>query len=341
VTLTTAGDRPPDPATDRPGGVVALRLGQLGRAAQTLLGSIDQQSVLVPGTTSYLYLGQRFVRGWAIELTLISLLVPFALAAVDLYARCRRRRLSVAPALRAYRSRLGFWLWVGALFLFFGAIGVWPGGEAAPINPETPAAGNWPMLGLIGLAILLGISWLVPRERLRKRRVVSEEEELAGYAGTLVALGVVALVIAAINPFTLLFILPSLHAWLWLPQLRNRAGWVQAIVLLAGFTGPVLLLGSLAVRFGLGFDAPWYLAELTAIGYVPIVGVAVFLAWTAAASQLVVLTLGRYAPYPSAAERPPRGPLRNSVRAVALAVIHVRRARQARETEGARRALEG
>src|SRR5207247_1124818 len=63
----------------------------------------------------------------------------------------------------------------------------------------------------------------------------------------------------------------------------------------------------------------------------------VFRARTAAAGQLVGLTAGRYAPYPSAAERPPRGPIRNAIRVVLLAVYTRRQA----ATEADRTALEG
>ena len=35
--------------------------------------------------------------------------LPFLAAAVDLFARCRRRRIPLAPALRALRTRLAFW----------------------------------------------------------------------------------------------------------------------------------------------------------------------------------------------------------------------------------------
>src|SRR5262249_12406371 len=153
---------------------------------------------------------------------------------------------------------------------------------------------------------------------LRRRRPVTAEEDLAGHAAALVALGVLSLVIVAINPFALVFALPTLHVWLWLPQVREQQPWVRAAVLLAGFAGPLLLLGSFADRFGLGLDAPWYLAELVAIGYVPIVAVVIALAWTAGAAQLIALTTGRYAPYPRLSERPPRGPLRNTVRAIVL-----------------------
>ena len=48
------------------------------------------------------------------------------------------------------------------------------------------------------------------------------EERLAGYCGALVALAILALLTAASNPYALIFILPSVHTWLWLPQVRDR-----------------------------------------------------------------------------------------------------------------------
>ena len=88
-------------------------------------------------------------------------------------------------------------------------------------------------------------------------------------------------------------------------------------------------------RFGLGLDAPWYLAELVAIDYISIVAFFLVLCWLAGAAQLAAIAAGRYTPYPSAAERPPRGPIRNTVRAVVLG-IHARR----RATKDERKALE-
>jgi len=41
---------------------------------------------------------------------------------------------------------------------------------------------------------------------------------------------------------------------------------------------------------------------------------------------LTAIAAGRYAPYPSAAERPPRGPIRNSIRAIVLTARSRRRA---------------
>jgi hypothetical protein len=317
VTLTTMGDRPEAPAADRPEGLQEVQLGRMGAAAEALLASIDEAP---QGSFPYVYLGERIVRGWAVELVLISMLLPFAIAVVDLFARCRRRRLSFAPALRAFRSRLAFWLWAGALFELFAVTGAWPQGAARPLSADSGAGVSWPRLAVLGFVLLLFASWLVARQRLVPRRPVTNEEELAGYTATLLVLGLLALVVAATNPFALLFVLPSLHAWLWLPQVPDRPAIMRAGLVVAGFLGPLLVLGSFSFRFGLGLDAPWYLAELAAIGYVPFMALVLFLAWAAGAAQMMALAAGRYTPYPAAAERPPRGPIRNTVRAIALAL---------------------
>jgi hypothetical protein len=319
LTLTTAGSRPPAAFTDTASRLDGHMLGIVGRAAQNTLGSLDAGLELAQGTTSYVWLGDRLVRGWAIELVLIAALVPFLVAAVDLFARCRRRHIRLAPAFAAYRARAGFWLFVGALFELFALAGAWPRGASVPIAPDSAAATNWPVFGLVGFGILAVAGWLLARRRLAPRRHVSVEEELAGHTAALLALGVVALVVLAINPFALLFVLPSLHAWLWLPQSRGNP-LLQLGLLLAGLAGPLLLLWSFGVRFGLGFDAPWYLAALLSVGYVQLPALVVFLAWAAAGGQLAALAAGRYAPYPDADERGPRGPIRELVRTLVLAV---------------------
>jgi Peptidase family M28 len=326
ITITTSGNRPPSSFGDTPERLHRKQLTDVGRAAQGLVGSLDEGLDLAHGTRSYVYLGSRLVRGWAIEFALVAMLLPFVVVAVDLFARCRRRRIPVAPALRAYRSRLGFWLWVGAMFLFLGLVGAWPGGTAGPINPETSAAGDWPAVGLLLLLLLAIPGWLVTRSRLAPRRAVTVEEELAGHTAAMLALGVVALLVVATNAFALLFLLPSLHIWLWLPQVRDRSPAARVALLAAGLLGPFILVGSFMFRFGLGLDAPWYLAELVAVDYVSIVAFLLVLCWLAGAAQLTAIAAGRYAPYPSAAERPPRGPIRNSIRAVVLGVRSKRRA---------------
>src|SRR5919204_143973 len=239
VTLTTAGDNPPDPLTDTKDRLHAEKLTQVGRSAQDLLGTLDEGVEFAQGTSSFLYLGSRLIRGWAIELVLIACLLPFLAAAVDLFARCRRRRIPLRPAL--------------------------------------------------------------------------------------LALATLALLVVATNPFALLFLLPSLHAWLWLPQVRRATAPLRLGVLMLGFAGPALLLGEFAGRYGLGWDAPWYLAELRAVGYVPFIVMPLLVVWFAGAGQLSALATRRYGPYPDAAELPPRGPVRRILRRTYLAVRDRRR----------------
>lgn len=308
LTLTTAGPRPP-PAfgdTDR---LDAQRFDEIGRSAQALLASLDQEIELAQGTSSYIYLGARVIRGWALVFILCAALLPCLAAIVDLFARLRRRRIPLVPAWRSLRTRLAFWLFAGVLFELFALLGVWPQGAARPLALEDSPGTDWPLAGLVVFTCFLLVAWLVAREWLVRRQPVDLEAELAGYTTALLALGVISLLVVAMNPYALLFVLPSLHAWLWLPQARAASPMLRVVLLAVGLAGPALLIGSFAIRFELGFDAPWYVAQLAAVGYIPLAPVLVACAWLAVVSQLAALATGRYSPYPDIAPRRPWGPL--------------------------------
>jgi hypothetical protein len=98
--------------------------------------------------------------------------------------------------------------------------------------------------------------------------------------------------------------------------------------------GPLLLLGSLAWRFDLGTEAPWYAVQLVALGYVPLPSILIGLAWLGAAGQLAAVSAGRYAPSPSARERPPRGPVRELVRQLLLLILSRSRERELKRAAG-------
>src|SRR5947209_20420617 len=74
-----------------------------------------------------------------------------------------------------------------------------------------------------------------------------------------------------------------------------------------------------ALHYGLGWDAPCYLAQLFAVGYAPRTLFVIGLAWLAAAGQLVAIAGNRYAPYPAPGERPTRGPIRELIRTLIIA----------------------
>ena len=80
VTLTT--DDPGDPhvpAGDRAGPLVVQRLGQLGRATEALVGSVDISVGAAFRTSDTLFLGDRAASGWTARLLLTAAIAPFAL----------------------------------------------------------------------------------------------------------------------------------------------------------------------------------------------------------------------------------------------------------------------
>ena len=303
LTLTTVPDAPSQGFADSR--LSGERLGELGRATQNLVGSLDAGLELTQGTSSYVYLGTRIVRGWAIEFALLTALLPFAIGAVDLFARCRRRRIALAPAARSLRSRLLFWGYAGLVIFAAARLGAFPEGEPRPLPPVAELYEPSPVvLGVVGALLVTG--WLFGRERLIPRRPATPEETLAGHTVALLALGLVALVVVATNPFSLVYLLPSLYAWLWLPQAHAASPVARYALLVVGLAGPLILVLSFATRLDLGATAPWYLLSLVVAGYVPWVAVLLGLAWLAIAAQLATLVSGRYAAFPAARADGPR-----------------------------------
>ena len=327
VPAITLGTTPPDGSSgfeDTPELLgderVLARYAQLGRAAESLVVSLDGGLELGgTGGRSYLYLGQRIVRGWTVQLVLISLLVPFLVGAVDLFARLRRRHIPLVPAVRSLRSRLGFWAYVGLVLLGAKLVGLFPSGPPRPQSPTSDVAHDWPVAGLVVVGVLGALGWLVARERLLPRRRTTAEERLAGYAVGLLGLGVVGVTTLALNPYALVFLVPALYAWLWLPQLAHGPAWSRGLLLVLGLTGPALALLVLARALDLGLDVVPYTLQLFTSGYASSATAVVLLGWAAVAGQLAALASGRYAPYPSSREQRPRGPLRRAVRRLVLA----------------------
>ena len=317
LTLTTdeSGD-PPIPLGDPSTSLSVESLGALGRATEGLVGSIDASVGAAFRTPDTVFLGDRVASGWAVRLTLLVAVVPFALGVLDLFARSRRRQLPLLPAARALRARAFFWLYAGLLLWAAGTAGILPTGAPLPVPPYSSFVTDWPLAGLALLGLALAAGWAVARQRLvATTHRTTAEERLAGYAVALSWLAVVAIAIGLAKPYALVFVLPSLYAWLWLP-LRTRL-WPRAALFGVGLLGPLAGLAILASQIGLGlFDASLYVASLATIGYVSWASVLLALAWTTAAAQLGTLALGRYSPYAGGAEPPPSGPIRNAVASI-------------------------
>ena len=295
VRLTTSPDGGLASGADELEGFDGRRLAQLGRASESVLGSLDGAVELPDSTDGALYLGDRAIRGWALQLLLLTAAAPFVAAAFDLLSRARRRRLRLRPAWRALRRRLGLWLVLLLLLGVAAVAGVLPVEPRLPPPPDEPPLDAWPV-GVIVLGVIVAVLvWLRARARLLPRVRATPEAELAGYAVAFVGLVLVAVGIALVSPYTLVFVLPSLYAWLVLPQLRRAPAWVTDVAFGLGFLGPVLALVVLTEQLDLGLRAPLYAASLLTTGVVPWTATVLFAAWAAIAGLVGSLAAGRYA----------------------------------------------
>ena len=297
VTLTTQekGD-PAVPVGDSEGPISAQRLGELGRAAEALVGSIDSSVGAAFRTPDSIFFRNRVASGWAARLTLVVALVPFALGALDLLVRTSHRRVRLMPAIRALGSRLLLWLYAG-LLLWLGAIaGLFPTSARLPPPPYADSVVDLPVSGVLLLAAAFVLGWLLERRRLAPDRPVAVEERLGGYAVALTWLCVVAVVVALTTPYALIFVLPSLYAWLWLPV--RHALWARTTLFAVGLLGPLAALLVLSNQLGLSLPrGAFYVTGLATVGYIPARSVILALAWVAGAAQIAALACGRYAPY--------------------------------------------
>lgn len=294
IRLTTADDRGGGATSDTPARLDRAQFVRLGSAAESILASLDGGIELAGGTAGYVYLGNRIIRGWAIEFVLIVALVPFLVGTIDLFARCRRRRLPLTGAGRALRTRLGVWLWIAFVVGVAAVVGVFPRGSAIPPPPDSPAVTDWPVVGLAAVAALAAFGWWRAHRALVPVAPASADEVLAGYAVALLALGAISVSTALISPYGIMFVIPSLYAWLWLPQTERRAGWIRDTLYGIGLTGPALAAVAVGTQLGLGLDTPLYLVSLMTLGFIPWTTILVLIGWAAVATQLGVLAAGRY-----------------------------------------------
>jgi hypothetical protein len=329
LTLTTRESGEPSVPVGDPNAPLAQeRLGDLGRAAEAVLSSVDASVGRSFRTPDTIFFGDRVASGWAFRLTLVVLVAPFAIGVVDLLARARRRKLAFRPAIRALRARLLLWSY-GALLLWIGALmGILPTGSALALPPYSESVVDRSTAGLLLLVLAFAAGWLLARRPLVPMFSPSVAERLGGFAVALAWLVLVAVAAAVAKPYALVFLLPSLYAWLWLPLQTWRPATVALYGL--GLTGPALGLAVLGNELGLGpLDTAFYVAGLVTVGYVSVPTVLLAVAWAGAAAQLGALALGRYGVYAGGAEPPPPGMIRGTVGAVARGA---RRRRYARAT---------
>ena len=281
-----------------------------------------------PGTSTS---ASRIIRGWAIELVLLVGARPVP--------RRGDRPVRAQPAAAAAAARRP-----GAR----SGRGSASGSGRAPASgsarspacsraarrsrrrPDSPAVTDWPVAGLARpRARSRALGWLRARRRARSRVApAGDDDVLAGVRRRASSRprrrrrrdG------ARSAPTACSSSLPSLYAWLWLPQLGAALGWARDVALRrrARRAGARARRRS-ATQLGLGLDAPLYLVSLMTLGFIPWTTVLVLIAWAAVACAA---RRARGRPLPGgAAARSPSGPPAPTPRAAGSRPASPRRAR--------------
>lgn len=271
VTLSLSGERGPAPGSALAG---AGQLGSVGRAVLSTIAALDAGSG-VPGPSGYVTFDRKVVPGWAISLFVLALVIPVLLAAIDGFARARRRhyqalRWLIVVLCAAVPFALGVAVILGARLV--GLVPIAPAG-AVPAGAVPLHAGGLITMAVAAVAVICSLAVLGPvalRFAAGPAHKRSHEESVRGAAaGVLLAACLVTIVIWLQNPFAAALIVPALHLWLLAANadLRIRISLRVALVL-AGLLPVGGAIAYYAVTLGDGPRAAAWAATLLIAGHV-------------------------------------------------------------------------
>jgi hypothetical protein len=294
-------ERQPEPNADR--------IGSLGRATLRTIFAYDAAGPVDEKPSSFVLVAQKLLPEWAVALLVGALILPLIAAAIDSFARMRRRREPVVPWLRWIAAGVVPFLVALALAEFLALVGVVPDTPPVPLPPGSHKLDGAAGLSLVLCALAFAASWVFVRRRLAGRLPAPDNPGAA--SALALVLSVAAVAVWVVNPFAALALLVAFHAWLLVtasPVPVPRP--LGAALVLAGLLMPVLIGVSLLDRLSLGpLAGPWYGFLLITghhVGLYTVVVGSVLLACSAAALRIA---LARRREPPRAAETPSvRGP---------------------------------
>jgi hypothetical protein len=240
------------------------RYEEFGRAALRLLFTLDEGARRAEhGPRSYVTLGERVAPGWSLSLLALTLILPVLVASIDALARARRRGEAIVP----------WFPWVVAGIVPFAAglamaeflvlVGLADDPPGTPPDPAAAAVDGEAIGVLVGVAITIGLAWLLTRTSLLRggRALPDAASPGAGVAVTLVLCGL-TLAAWAINPFLGLTLVLPLHLWM-LATLSEARGRTRIWLTLAGLLPAAAIVATYAQHLRMGpLDGAWYLFQL-------------------------------------------------------------------------------
>jgi len=254
-----------------PGGADAIdpeRFGEMGRAVLRSITALDNRSQAPRAPRAEILAAGKLLPGWAVRLLVGVLILPVAMAAIDGFARVRRRRHPVGMWLAwVLSAAVPFVAAAGFAFLLV-AVGLipTPPPAAAPAGAVPLHSSGVVALALIGLVVVFG--WLALRPLMLSIFSVRGDPGSPGAAAALtLVLVAVTTAVWVFNPFAAALLLPALHAWMLLtvPEVGIRRSAATTVVLLT-LLPAALVVVYYATALGLGPGHLAWTALLLVVG---------------------------------------------------------------------------
>jgi len=258
-------------------------LARSGRATELLVDSLDGAPLPLAGSGQTVFFSRfRQLAGGFVVWILVVLMLPLALVAVDLVRKAFKRRLPLDHALLRLALRTAPWLLTLALVYFANLLSLLPG-HLGVVSPDAVVshAPRYLRVALILLFLAVAYHYAMAVERRLARRYPADTEAVVAIA--LVALVACALVMLAIDPFSLALILPAALLW----PLARSGSWVRSrLPVWGGLAVVAVSLVYLGERLHLGWGVWWYFFLLLETRAIPVMAVVVAIVVVAAAALL-------------------------------------------------------
>jgi len=255
ITVTAAGPKAPA-RSDTLDTVSTETLTKSGSVAQTIVMAID--GTTSPGERSggaIFLTHQRTLPGRSLVLILAALLAPLVAVTVDLFAHCRRARISLRPAALRSALHLAPWLVLLAIVYLANLTGQLPHNPGAIIPPDAGVVDSprYLRVALLLTLLLLAYGYAVAVERRLERRVATDPRATIFVSHAMLV--VIALLALLINPFSVLLVLPAAVLW----PMARPGGWARSILpAYLGLAMIPLVLFYYASLLGIGWKVWWY-----------------------------------------------------------------------------------
>jgi hypothetical protein len=218
VLVQVSGEREPTPTQ----AVSVERLEGFGRAVLNAVDALDTGPDIPQATQGGLLLQQKTVPSWALRLLVLTLMLPVLAAALDGFARARRRRMAIGRSTLWVASCGLPFLSCAVLAYVLGWLGVLGATPSAPVLPSALPFGGRVATAVVAVALTFALTWLLWSGLMRRLGWGLRPDPDAAALALVLVLLPVGLLAWFGDPLTALLAVPALHAWLVLAAAPER-----------------------------------------------------------------------------------------------------------------------